>query len=51
MPPPSVEKRAAVFTTVDQLRPDTTGHNLVLKVRTVLGFDACNAEYLPAQLA
>ena len=39
MPPPSVEKRAPVFTTVDQLRPDTTGHNLVLKVRTVLGSD------------
>jgi len=32
MPPPSAEKRAPVFTTVDQLRPDTTGHNLVLKV-------------------
>jgi hypothetical protein len=39
MPPPSVEKRAAVFITVDQLRPDTTGHNLVLKVRAVLGSD------------
>lgn len=29
------EEQAAVFTTVDQLRPDTKGHNLVLKVSVV----------------
>ena len=39
MPVPSIEKRAPVFSTVDQLRPDTTGHNLVLKVRAFLGSD------------
>lgn len=32
MPPSSFEKRAPIFVTVDQLRPDTTGHNLVVKV-------------------
>lgn len=26
------EEQGPVFTTVDQLRPDTKGHNLVLKV-------------------
>lgn len=30
--PGAVEKRLPVFTTVDQLRPDTSGHNLVVKV-------------------
>lgn len=28
----NVEKRPPVFTTIDQLRPDTSGHNLVVKV-------------------
>lgn len=31
MGPP--EKRAPVFGKVEQLRPDTSGHNLVVKVR------------------
>lgn len=29
---PAIEKRKPVFTTVDQLRPDTSGHNLTVKV-------------------
>lgn len=28
----AVEKRPPVFTTIDKLRPDTSGHNLVVKV-------------------
>lgn len=32
------EEQSPVFTTVDQLRPDTKGHNLVLKV-SVLSLD------------
>lgn len=34
----SYEEQTPVFTTVDQLRPDTKGHNLVLKV-SVLSLD------------
>lgn len=30
-----IEKRKPVFTTVDQLRPDSTGHNLTVKVRAL----------------
>ncbi len=32
----AVEKRLPVFTTIDKLRPDTSGHNLVVKVKGTL---------------
>lgn len=32
----AVEKRPPVFTTIDKLRPDTSGHNLVVKVKGAL---------------
>ena len=32
MPSPASDKRASAFTSIDQLRPDTSGHNLVVKV-------------------
>ena len=34
--PGAVEKRQPVFTTIDQLRPDTSGHNLKVKVSGAL---------------
>lgn len=32
MAAPILEKRKPTFTTIEQLRPDTTGHNLTIKV-------------------
>ncbi len=32
----AVQKREPVFTKIDQLRPDTSGHNLVVKVSGAL---------------
>ena len=31
----AIEKKKPVFTKVDQLRPDTSGHNLTVKVRSL----------------
>ena len=45
-----VEKRPPVFTTIDKLRPDTSGHNLVVKVTGALNAPSGKqADYPTAQ--